>query len=514
MRPRSLLNTTIIIGVMYALSNLTGFGQRIIVTARFGTGAEYDAFNVASRIPELLFNLFAGGALGSAFIPIFAGYLGKNETGRAWTLARYTAMLVFGIVSIGAAIAWLMAPALVIAITDAGFGPAQTELAARLMRVMLVSTILFSVSGLLMGALQSSGSFIAPAIAPSLYNLGIMFGAVFLSSLGMMGVALGVVIGAAAHLAVQLPALARAGARWRDTQDALNEQDVLRIFAMMIPRVIGLGAAQINFLVNTRIVSGMGDGAVSALSLAFAILLLPIAAIAQSIGTALFPTLSAHAARGEHEQFSGRVVGALGIVLALSAPATIGLITLGGPLVRLLFQRGAFTAQSTSAVAFALACYAVGLMGHTTLEVTTRGFYAIQDTTRPVIVALCGALVNIGLSFALAALFAANGLPAFGGVALANSIATLLEAAWMLAWLRKRAHLRGLGQVGASAAKSILASLGMGAALVGWLRVAGDGALATLFALIIAMAVYGALSLALGNAPARAALARLARRGA
>jgi len=191
---------------------------RIIVTARFGTGAEYDAFNVASRIPELLFNLFAGGALASAFIPIFAGYLGKNERTQAWTLARYTAMLVFGVVAIGAAIAWLMAPAIVSAITDAGFGPAQTALAASLMRVMLVSTILFSVSGLLMGVLQSNGSFIAPAIAPSLYNLGIMFGALFLWPLGMMGVALGVVIGAAAHLAVQLPALFRTGARWQEQE--------------------------------------------------------------------------------------------------------------------------------------------------------------------------------------------------------------------------------------------------------------------------------------------------------
>jgi len=499
MRPRSLLNTTIIIGVMYVLSNLTGFGQRIIVTARFGTGAEYDAFNVASRIPELLFNLFAGGALASAFIPIFAGYLGKNERTQAWTLARYTAMLVFGVVAIGAAIAWLMAPAIVSAITDAGFGPAQTALAASLMRVMLVSTILFSVSGLLMGVLQSNGSFIAPAIAPSLYNLGIMFGALFLWPLGMMGVALGVVIGAAAHLAVQLPALFRTGARWQDTQGDLDEHDIRHVLALMIPRVIGLGASQINFLVNTRIASGMGEGAVSALSLAFAILLLPIAAIAQSIGTALFPTLSAHAARGEKDAFSAKITQALGITFALSAPATVGLILLGGPLVRLLFERGAFTANSTSAVSFALACYAPGLIGHASLEVTTRGFYAIKDTKRPVIVAVCGVLLNIALSLILARVFEGAGLPGFGGVALANSIATLIEAAWMLAWLRGRAGLRGLGRMGAGAAKSILASGVMGLALVAWLRFAGDGALATLAALVLAAVVYGAASLALGN---------------
>lgn len=493
MRPRSLLNTTILIGVMYVLSNLTGFGQRIIVTARFGTGAEYDAFNVASRIPELLFNLFAGGALASAFIPIFAGYLGKNERTRAWTLARYSAMLVFGVVAIGAAIAWLMAPAIVNAITDARFGPAQTALAASLMRVMLVSTILFSVSGLLMGVLQSNGSFIAPAIAPSLYNLGIVFGALFLWPLGMMGVALGVVIGSAAHLAVQLPALLRTGARWQDTQGQLDEGDIRHVLTLMIPRVIGLGASQINFLVNTRIASGMGQGAVSALSLAFAILLLPIAAIAQSIGTALFPTLSAHAARGEREAFSAKITQALGITFALSAPATAGLILLGGPLVRLLFERGAFSAQSTAAVSFALACYAIGLMGHASLEVTTRGFYAIKDTKRPVIVAVCGVLLNIALSVALA------GPLGFGGVALANSIATLIEAAWMLAWLRARADLRGLGRMVAGAAKSILASGVMALALFAWLRIAGDGALATLAALALAAVVYGAASLALGN---------------
>ncbi|MCL4506111.1 MAG: murein biosynthesis integral membrane protein MurJ, partial [Chloroflexi bacterium] len=209
MPARSLARTAAIVGIAYVLSNLTGLGQRIIVTSQFGTSVEYDAFNAAFRIPDLLFSLLAGGALASAFIPTFTTRLSRNQQALAWKLALAVAGLVFAIMSLIAVVAALFAPFVVRAIIAPGFDEQQVALTAALMRMMLISTVIFGVSGLLMGVLQSNNSFLAPAIAPSIYNIGIIYGALALRSQGIYGVATGVVIGAGLHLAVQLPALAR-----------------------------------------------------------------------------------------------------------------------------------------------------------------------------------------------------------------------------------------------------------------------------------------------------------------
>jgi putative peptidoglycan lipid II flippase len=394
------------------------------------------------------------------------------------------------------------------------------------MRIMLVSPIVFAASGLLMGVLQSSGSFIAPAFAPALYQFGIMLGAILLSSaMGIYGVAVGVVIGSMLHLGIQLPSL-RGTLRSRDASThsqhsatiapARLRPDLVILVGLMLPRVVGLGVTQFNFIVNTWIASGSGEGAVSSLALGFAILLLPIAAIAQSQGATLFPALSAHAARGEMDQFAARLARALGIVIALGAPATVGLIVLGYPLVRLLFQRGAFTEQSSRDVSLALAMFAVGLIGHCVLEVTTRGFYAIKDTARPVLVVIAGVTLNILLSFALAAAFAARGWPEFGGVALANSFATLAEALVMYAWLRRRAHLRASmrrrSNLGRALAKASLASLAMGGFILAWLQFAGIGWVGALGGLVAGVVTYFAFALALRSDEARDAAKLMLRR--
>ena len=517
MQARSLARAAVIVGIAYVLSNLTGLGQRIIVTSRFGTSLEYDAFNAAFRIPDLLFNLLAGGALASAFIPTFTARLSRNQQSLAWKLAGAVAGLVFIVLSGVALVAALLAPLLVSAIIAPGFSAEQVELTAALMRIMLLSTLVFGVSGLLMGVLQSNGSFIAPAIAPSLYNIGIIIGATAFSAQGIHGVALGVVLGALLHLAIQLPALAKVLYRtWRPFQqpgttplslvvpDAISNlqspdlqspisnlrDDIRNVVRLMLPRVVGLGAVQVNLIVNVLLASRMGEGAVSALNIAFATMILPQAAIAQAIATVLFPTISSHAARGEYDRFASSLTRAVNMVIALSAPAAIGLILLGQPIIRLLFERNTFNAESTELVAFALMWFAAGLVGHAVLEVVTRGFYALHDTFRPVLLSVTAMAINVALSLILADAFRARGFVPFGGLALANTIATALETVALYALLAWRVPELSLRPTLIASAKSTLAAAAMALALWAWLRVLGDGNIAALLAIGVGIAVY------------------------
>ncbi len=521
LRPRSLARAALSVGAIYVVGSLIGFVQRVVVTSQFGAGAEYDAFNTAFRIPDLLYSLFASGALASAFIPVYMTHLAQDRQRAAWRLVRAVAVLVFVVLSVFAVAAGAFAPLLIRAIIAPGFSPAQVELTAALMRIMLVATVIFGVSGLLMGVLQSNGSFIAPALAPWLYNLGIIFGALALRGWGAYGLAAGVVAGALLHLTIQLPALARVWLASRAVIDAATPDipttqyalrttqpatpalqpappdvraDVRQVVRLMLPRMVGLGAVQINFIVNTNLASGMGEGAVSALTIAFAVMLLPQVAIAQAMATVLFPAISAHAARGERAEFARLVARAIGMVFMLSLPASIGLILLGQPLIRLLFERGAFDWRDTQAVSFALVWYGAGLAGHSVLEVVTRGFYALKDTTRPVVLGVAGMAINIILSLWLTGVFRAAGVFPFGGLALANTIATAIETAVLLGLLAARVPELSVSSMLAAAGRSALAALGMGLGLWVWMATLGDGPLATLLAVPASAAAYFGLA--------------------
>jgi len=344
-------------------------------------------------------------------------------------------------------------------------------------------------------------------------------GATALSNFGIHGLAIGVVIGALFHLAVQLPWLRRVSRMaypagpsqaTRHAQQAVRA-DLRQILMLMPPRVLGLGAVQVNNLVNTTLASGLLGG-VSAFNNAFAIMILPIAAIGQAIGTVLFPSISAHAARGEGERFATSFTRALNTVIALSLPAATGLIVLGQPLIRLLFERGAFDARATEWVAFALAWLSVGLPAHAALELVTRAFYALKDSLRPALLAVLSVAMNIALSLALYRAFDAVGWLPVGGLGLANAIATILETGALYGLLarrerriRLRASLVALGKAG-------LAALAMGIALRGWLEVVGYGAAATVAALLIGAVVYAVAALLLRSDEALFALDAIKRR--
>jgi len=426
--------------VAFLFSQLTGLARSILVARAFGAHAELDAFLASNRVAETLFNLVAGGALGSAFIPTFTALLVRGERHAAWRLASSIANLILLILTSLAALAAIFAPQIVRYALAPGFAanPAQESLTVALLRIQVISAVLFGLGGLAVGILNAHQVFLVPALTPAMYQLGLIFGAVVLAPRGgIYGLAWGAVLGAAAYLLIQIPALARAGARywlvlgWRDP----SVGEVLRL---MGPRLIGVAVVQVNFWVNTWLASHMEEGSVSGVSYGFALMLMAQAAIAQSVATAAMPTFAAQYALGQMDEIRRSLVATLRGVLLLSLPASIGLIMLRQPLVALIYQRGAFDAHSTELVAWALLWYAAGLVGHSVLEILARTFYALHDTRTPVLVGTVAMSLNVVFSVAFAALFRRLGWMPHGGLALANSLATALEAAALFMLMRRR----------------------------------------------------------------------------
>jgi putative peptidoglycan lipid II flippase len=502
---------TLVMG-LFIVSRVLGLVRQMVMGALFGTSGDLDAYLTAARVPEMIFLVVAGGALGSAFIPTFADHLAREDHAGAWRLASAVIDLVLIALTATAGLMALFAPALVRTVIAPGFSPPQQALTVSLLRLMLISSVIFGVSGVVMGALNAHHHFLLPALAPSLYNLSIIAGALLLGPrLSVMGMAIGVVVGAALHLLVQVPGLLRYGARYTPTL-GLGNPSVREVGLLVAPRVLGTAITQINFVINNSLASGMGEGAVSAINYAWLLMLLPQGVFAQAVGTAAFPTFAAQAARGKREEMRSTLAATLRAVLSLCLPATVGLVALGRPLVRLLFERGAFQAASTEAVAWALALYALGLIGHAGLEIVARAFYALHDTFTPVWVGGLAMGLNVALSLTLPRTFGRAGWPIHAGLALANSIATLLELVVLLVLIQRR--MGGLeGQRTATAfLKSGLASLAMGAVLVGWQAAFADAGTLVLGGggVVVGAMVYlgGALLLRMEELQAIATLAR------
>ncbi len=460
--------------VMFAFifSNLIGLLRGIIITNAFGTSADLDAFNAASRVTELLFNLVAGGALASAFIPTFTGFLARNDRPGAWRLASAIINLVLLVLIAASLLAAVFAPQLVehgLYLLAPGTIIPQQQLTVELMRIMLFSVVLFGISGLIMGILNAHQVFLIPAIAPAMYSVGMIAGTLFLAPrMGISGLAWGVVLGAAGHLLIQLPRLLRLSGRQFSIGLGIGNPAVAEVLRLMGPRLLGVAVVQLNFIVNTIIALGLPEGSVSALVFAFGLMMMPQMVIAQSTAIAALPTFSTQAAQGRLEELGKSLTATLRIVILLSLPASIGLILLRQPLVAFLYQRGEFSEHSTSLVAWALAWYAAGLVGHSLLEVISRAFYAMQDTRTPVIVGVIAMSLNIGLSFGFSMLFNQIGWAPHGGLALANSLATALEVTTLMIILKRRLGTLGGPTLSSTVTKSGVAVMGMTAILLGW----------------------------------------------
>ena len=457
----------------FGLSTLLGLTNRMLYTRAFGAGVELDTFLTANRLPDLLFNLMAGGALASAFLPTFTERLTQPDRAGAWRLASAVGHLVLMALALLSGLAWLLAPWL-IRLLAPGFDPAQVRLAASLLRIQLLAPTLFGLSGLLMSTLHAHQRFLLPALAPSFHWLGwIVATLFFVPRAGIHGLAWGVVLGAALHLLVQLPALRGLGVRYTPTL-GLDLPAVRRVGRLMAPRVFGVAMVQLHFLVNIILASSMPQGSLTGLTLAFSLMLMPEVVIAQAVATAALPTFSAQAAQGRLEEMRTSLATTLRGLVFLCLPASLGLALLRRPIVSLLFERGAFDAQSTELVAWPLLWYAAGLLGHALVELVSRAFYALQNTRTPVIVGALAMGLNVAFSLIFSAWFARQGLQPHGGLALANSLATGLECLALLFLMRRRLGGLDLGRLRPGLAASLIASVGMGAGLWGWLQLTGD----------------------------------------
>ncbi|HZY45318.1 MAG TPA: murein biosynthesis integral membrane protein MurJ, partial [Anaerolineae bacterium] len=403
-------------------------------------------YYAAFGLPDLLFTLIAGGALASAFIPIFSAYLSRDDRSGAWRLASAVINTAFIVSLIASIVLASLAPWIVTQTVGRGFTVEQQQLTANLMRVILIGTVVFSISGIFMSALQANQHFILPALAPVMYNLGILGGVIFLTPrYGVWGPAIGVVVGAVLHLLIQVPGLIKYHARWTPRLD-WSDPDLRRVIKLMLPRIAGLGVVQLAAIIATSLASTLSAGSVTALRYGWQVMQLPETLIATAIATAAFPTLSEFAARKQFTELRATLSSTLRAILLLTVPATLALLILGRPAVQLLFERGKFTSDATDLVTFAVQGYAIGLIGQSLLEVCARTFYAQQDTATPLFVAIGAMAVNILASVIL------KGTLGVGGLALANSIGVTIEVLGLLIILRHR--LRGVD--GRRIARSIL----------------------------------------------------------
>jgi putative peptidoglycan lipid II flippase len=451
---RKLATASLIVMAGFVASRILGLVRAVVITQQFGTGREYEAFVAALTIPDLVFQILAGGAVGSAFIPVLKGYFARDDDDGAWRLTSIVMSLALLItVPISAVLAIFARPLTELVVP--AWDPASKDLTATLMRTMLVTPAIFALSGFATSVLNSFQRFVLAMLAPIMYNLSIILSAIVLRPLGIEGVAIGVGAGALLHLLIQVPGLLKVGMRYRFGLD-VRHPGVREVLRLMGPRMIGLGVTQVNQLVNVILASYLLVGSIGYLNVAWLMLMTPLV-LAMAVSTAVFPTLAEESASNHPDAVRDVFVISLRTILFLTIPMAVGLMTLGEPLIRLLFEHNAFTAESTRWTQYALTFYAIGLAGHATVEIVDRVFYALHDTWTPVKAASIAFTINLLLGLVLM-----STRLNFGGLALANSLAALTEATLLMLLIRRRIPSLELMPIFRTLSRTVAASLLMG----------------------------------------------------
>jgi len=486
---RSVARSAGIVSIAVMFSRVLGLIRETIFAKYFGAGFLYDAFLVGFRIPNILRDLFAEGALSAAFVKVFTDYqLKKNEV-EAWRLASLIFNALAVVLSIITILGILFAP-YIVPLLAWGFPPEKAALAVTLTQIMFPFILLVALAAVAMGVLNTKGRFGVPASASTAFNIfAIIFGlglAFYLSGgvweassdknavpgaaaqWAIIGMAIGTLIGGAAQLAIQIPSLLRVGFSFSPVL-SFTDEGVRRVMRLMGPAIIGTSAVQVKVLVDTFIVSGI-EGGNSWLSYAFRLMQFPIGLFGVAIGTAAIPTLSRLASENNFDQFRSTLSGAIKLVFLLAIPSACGLIVLGEPIVRLLYERGEFTAFDTDMTAWGLAAYSLGLAGYAAIKVLSPSFYALDDAKTPMYVSLASIAVHVVTSFGMMKLLSTVGVTAerpdgFGhvGVALATSTVALVNFLALVFLMRRRINGMNGGQILTSLIKIVIASAAMSA---------------------------------------------------
>ena len=477
---------TLILTGAFIVSRVFGLLRTSLFAFVFGTGATSDAYLQAFVIPDLIFNIVAGGALSSAFIPVFTKYMvGEKDEKTAWHVASAALNLAIAIMIVLAIIAIIFAGQIISLYNpkSPALNPQEytihINLIVSLARVMLLQAIILGGGVIVTSVLNARQNFLLPAIGTVLYNVGIIIGllpGVYLAFHGQRNdltavypATWGVVLGAALQVAIQIPGLYKVGMRYTPTFD-WRHPGVIQVGRQMIPRIINAAVLYTSIFVDRYLISFLGvimsaallNGLITQYYQALQLLLLPLGIFGMAVSTAAFPTLAENVARGRLDRVRSTILETLRSILFMSIPSSIGLIVLGLPIIQVILEHGAFGLTSAEYTAVPLACFAVGLAGLAAVEILTRSFYALRDSTTPVIVSVAQFIFKIALSLIL--INAAIWGPQYGtgGLALSTSIAGLLEAAVLLWLLHQRIGDMQLRQLGIFIGRILLASLIMG----------------------------------------------------
>jgi putative peptidoglycan lipid II flippase len=446
---RTLARAGLIVSGAFLVSRVLGWLRLVVIANVVEDPAQLDAFFAAFRIPDLLFQLVAAGALSSALIPVVAGVLASDGSDRAWRIVSTVTNLMLAALLVLAAFVLVFADRLVPLYTS-GFDPATMARTIELTRIMVLSPIFLALGSVATSVLNTKGRFAAAALAPIVYNLAIIGGALILTpSMGAVGLAIGVVAGSIAHLLVQLRPLERIGFRYTPRIDA-GDPAARTALRLMGPRAVGLGATQITFVVVTALASTVGLGAVTAFTIAFTLLQIPIGVIGVPLGVVLFPSLSQEAAAGDHVEFVALLTRAMRLLAFVMLPVAVLAGILRVETVALLF--GGFEPAGITLTADTFLAFLPGLPAHALIAVLARAFYARQDTLTPVLAAVGAVIVNTTLATLLVRPL---GLP---GIALAIAIAAWLEAGALIVLLRRREGPLGLSTVASVAFRTLIAA--------------------------------------------------------
>lgn len=387
-----LIRSTMVVMVGFLLTKLVSLGQVFLIADKFGASSEYDAFVLANSVPENIIKFIGVGALSVAFIPFFSGLLNRDDPEGAWRLASQlfnTLLVVTVTVSV---LVFVIAPWLVEVVVAPGFDESsQIDLTVNNMRILLFSTIIFTLSSLLTGVLNGHNHFFLTVLAPIFFDLGLLFGVIFFTdSMGVYGLAWGTVLGALLHFSIQIPGLFMFQARWYPALGWRDKQ-LRGVIILMIPRMLASFVFAVNFIFIGRIASQLGEGAPSAFNWGLRIMDIPEALIGTALGFVIFPTLAALTELGEVDERRRVFSQAVRFILLATIPAAAGMILIGKPAVDILFadpEEAALVYAVVQVMAFAMVLQSVH-------EVVARAFYAQKDTIRPLLFSVAGMVVTI-----------------------------------------------------------------------------------------------------------------------
>ena len=394
-----------VIGLAVMCSRVLGLIREQVCAALFGGGGAMDAFTAAFRIPNLLRDLFAEGALSTAFVATFSKTAARSNDAAAWRLANKIATMAAVVLGAICVLGIVFSPQLVATLAP-GFNPAKAALTVTLTRIMFPFILLVSLAALVMGMLNAKNVFGMPAMASSFFNLGSIAGGVVLGywldpqfgPLALVGLAIGTLIGGGLQLGVQLPHLHRLGFRYRPDFN-WRDPGVSAVLALMGPSVIAASTTQLNVLVNSIFASHLGDGPIFWLAIAFRLMQLPLGLFGVALGTVTLPLLSRLAVAGNQPAFRDELARGMRLAFLMTIPCTIGLMMLAEPIVSVLYQHGRFDAHQTMEAAGALRFYAIGLAGYAALKVLINAFYALDQRRTPMYVSFFAVALNLLLNW-------------------------------------------------------------------------------------------------------------------